>query len=792
MRRFISLVMSIVALAWVPFHDSARAQDDLTGDQVRAAIDGGVKYLLGEQNKTSGKWSEFTAGYRGGVTALCTLALLNSGLNDSHPQVAKALRVLDSEYAVDTNYVISLQIMVFSTANPKKYLTRIQNLSDKLIARQYAEGPFVGGWTYGPPAGNKPDASNSQFALLALHEARLAGATIERQVWARARMYWLSVNKTDTGGFAYYPKNPRGPADIRPPGFPFPPTGSMTCAGLASMIIVEENLNELDNNGSIQCCGEIPSLEIVNAAFNWLDKRWTLRGNPYESRNIPDARHMFYYLYSIERAGRLSGRRFIGENRDWYREIAKFLVERRQPFGGWRGIKGQGEDNTEITTSFALLFLSKGLRPIVVGKYKHGIGSDWDRHPKGVHYLTREIESLWKQKLNWQTINGNEATTNELLQAPVLFISGRDSLSFSEQQKSRLKEFVENGGFIFAEACQGDGCGDASTFDRRFRQLLQELFPNSSLQPLPESHPIWNAQFKLLPDPDRPLLAMQTSCRTAVVYCPANLSCLWQYNQNSGLQKLTVESREKVRWAVEAGVNVITYATNRELKQKLDTPQVISTDIAGDQTRIPPIPKLVHGGGADAAPNAWNNILNRAKYDLKLKIRLEKDPVQPDIKQIQQYPILFMHGRTRFSFSEAQRNDLKLWIDRDGFLFADSICGSAAFANSFREEIRQMYPDGDWKDIPGDHEIWTDQYDGYDIRQVTLREPIRGETGLNYRDQKVPPQLEGLFVDGRIAVILSKYDLSCAMESATASQCKGYLKEDAAKIGVNVLLYALQ
>ena len=783
MHRFFLIVFVCASFVVGPIQKNSFGQDDLTGEQVRAAIDGGVKFLLGEQDKASGKWNEFT-GYKGGVTALCTLALLNAGVPAADPQIAKSLRVLDSDYPVESNYVISLQVMVFAAADPKKYLTRIQSLADKLVERQFGDGSVhVGGWSYDLPNNNMPDSSNSQFALLALHEARLAGARIDRNVWTRARAYWLNVYKRDTGGFMYFPNRTL-------------PTGSMTCAGIASLIIVDENLRDLDKGGMIECCGDASSMEIVDRAFNWLDQRWTTRGNPREggrlSRASAISTHLYYYLYSIERAGRLSGRRFIGENRDWYREIGKFLVEQRQPFGGWRGFKGQGEGDPKITTAFALLFLSKGLRPIAIGKYKHGAGNDWDRHPKGVHYLTRELESLWKQKLNWQTIQGNVASTNELLQAPVLFISGRDNLSFDEQQKQRLKEYVENGGFVFAEACQGDGCGENVEFDREFRQLMLELFPNSSLQPLPESHPIWTAQTKLLPNPQRPLLAMQTSCRTAVIYCPSNLSCLWQYNQSGNLDRLTDNAKEQVQWAVDAGVNVVTYATNRELKQKLDTPTVITSDNAAERTRILVMPKLAHGGGADDAPNAWNNILNRAKFDLKLKIKLEKDLIQPNLDQLQEYPIIFIHGRSRFSFSEAQRADLKQWIDVGGFLFADSICGSTAFANAFRQEIAEMYPDGEWKDIPAEHEIWTDRFDGYNLDKVTLREPVRGDEGLNYRQQKVPPQLEGLFIDGRIVVILSKYDLSCAMESASASQCKGYLKEDAAKIGVNVLMYALQ
>ena len=47
-------------------------------------------------------------------------------------------------------------------------------------------------------------------------------------------------------------------------------------------------------------------------------------------------------------------------------------------------------------------------------------------------------------------------------------------------------------------------------------------------------------------------------------------------------------------------------------------------------------------------------------------------------------------------------------------------------------------------------------------------------------------------IDGRIAVILSPYDISCALEKGASLECKGYAPPDAARLGANVLLYALQ
>src|SRR4051812_26992749 len=87
--------------------------------QVISAIDHGIAYLKRQQGPR-GSWNELP-GYDGGVTALCTLALINSGVPTDDPVVSKAidhLRSLD----LDKTYTISLQTMVLCAAEPKKDL----------------------------------------------------------------------------------------------------------------------------------------------------------------------------------------------------------------------------------------------------------------------------------------------------------------------------------------------------------------------------------------------------------------------------------------------------------------------------------------------------------------------------------------------------------------------------------------------------------------------------------------------------------------------------------------------
>ena len=87
-------------------------------------------------------------------------------------------------------------------------------------------------------------------------------------------------------------------------------------------------------------------------------------------------------------------------------------------------------------------------------------------------------------------------------------------------------------------------------------------------------------------------------------------------------------------------------------------------------------------------------------------------------------------------------------------------------------------------------------YGGYDIRHVSLRDPAESPTmpinlSLPARVQQVEPQLEGIQIEGRWAVVFSPFDISCALESHQGIGCRGYTQQDAARIGLNVLLYSL-
>lgn len=770
-------VAIMAALAVVRGATPATAQ--ITDRDVRQAIERGVDYLKSQQDKTRGGWPEHP-NQPAGLSALCALALLQSGLGTDDPAVARALDYLRKFDRPDMTYAVALRTMAFCAAEPKKDLLQIRQNTKWLEATQLVGASAVRGrkgtWAYSDRHEGQGDNSNTQFALLALSEAQRVGVEVSPSTWRLAQEYWQQTQKPD-GSWGYKPG--------------LPSSGSMTCAGIASLVITSGRLSSgraRVEGERVLCCGAGTADDSIERGLNWLGHSFSVRANP------GDRSWLLYYLYGLERTGRMTGRRFIGGH-DWYREGAEVLVREQDDFSGsWRGV-GTAESNPLVATSLALLFLAKGRRPVVIAKAKYAADGEWDLHAGGVPNLTRHIEQAWHRELTWQTIDLDAASVEDLLETPVLFLSGRQPLELTRDQRAQLRLYVEQGGFIFAEACDGDGC-DGQAFDASFRQLMQDLFPTASLRLLPPDHAVWFAEGTVDPQHLLPLYGIEACCRTSVVYCPTNLSCYWELSAPGRELNLPAAVQDAIQARVQIGQNVVAYATNRVLKEKLDRPSVVTVDAgAGESARgVLVIAKLQHAGGSDDAPHALRNLLRYLRQEVELRVLAEERLVAANSDTLLEYPILFVHGRRSFRWTAAERKTLADYIANGGFLLADAICASPEFAAAFRGEMEAIFPGQKLERIPVTHPLFSSEFGGFDLSRVTLNDPLAREPGerLDARRTRTAPLLEGVLVQGRYAVVFSPYDLSCALESSASLECKGYPREDAARIGTNVILYAMQ
>jgi hypothetical protein len=297
----------------------------------------GVAYLKGARR--GGNWEDhdwrFSKGYGGGLTSLALLALLESGVPDHDPAVARGLDYL-RQLAPRQTYVVALQTMALCRADPKKDQAAIRRNVGRLVESVVRDdqGRLIG-WTYsGPgPTSGLADNSNTQYAVMALEAAAGAGVRIDEKLWREIQAHYLITQLPD-GGWGYASSPSVQPSSV-----------GMTAAGVCGLLITAKHLRQ--KPGQLQ-----PHLAD---ALGWLGDRFSAgAGTP-----------VFHYqtLYGVARAGQLAGRRTLsgkqGSPRDWFREGAAYLAAHQEADGSWQTGTGP-EGNRLITTSFALLFLAKG------------------------------------------------------------------------------------------------------------------------------------------------------------------------------------------------------------------------------------------------------------------------------------------------------------------------------------------------------------------------------------------------------------------------------------------------
>ncbi len=737
-----------------------RAKAGVTREEVERAIRGGVRYLV-KQQRPDGSWPEIDEDARTGTTSLVTLALLTAGVPVDDPNIVKSLEYLRKfdPGQLDSVYSVALQTMVFAAASPKSDIVRIQANVAWLQEAQLKPGDHAlwpGSWSYKSSKTRHGDNSNSQYALLGLNAASEAGVKVKPEVWKLAREYWQRYQQRD-GSWAYTPDANNGT------------TASMTCAGISSLVISGlkrfRGAERLVGDKGVEDCGKGASDPNLEAGIRWISRNFQVGQNFGAGQQWK-----YYYLYGLERTGRLSGVRFFGDH-DWYREGAEELVHDQDKLEGfWRGI--QYERYQFISTSFALLFLAKGRSPVVINKLRHGHGTDWNNDADDVRNLVGAVSRDWNHLLTWQVVDPNVARVEDMLQAPIAYFNGHEAPVFTPRGEQNLRDFVDQGGFIFAEAC----CG-RKEFDKGFRELMKRIFPDPDydLHPLASDHAVWRAKWPLTPQ-DHPLWGIEHGCRTVVIYSPEDLSCDWnQIETQSELPRVTRSTR--------IGQNVVDYATGRELPaDKLSTPEV--KDFKSEPTKRGAlrIAKLRHAGDWNVAPLAIPNLTTTLRDKLKFDVVINHKELFPTDPNLVHYPLIYIHGRAALSFDEADKAALRKHLDPGGgTLFADAACGSPAFDVAFRRFVAELLPNNPMIPIPRDDELYTTKIH-FDLKDVQYTKAAGG--GKDF------PQLEGVKVNGRWAVIYSKYDIGCALERHQGLDCKGYTYESAMRIASNIVIYA--
>jgi hypothetical protein len=133
------------------------------------------------------------------------------------------------------------------------------------------------------------------------------------------------------------------------------------------------------------------------------------------------------------------------------------------------------------------------------------------------------------------------------------------------------------------------------------------------------------------------------------------------------------------------------------------------------------------------------------------------------------------HGNVRFSDEEARL--LRRYLLAGGFLHVDDNYG---LDESFRREIRRVFPDRELQEIPASHPVFHAFY-----------ELPEGLPKIHRHDGSAP-QAFGIFERGRLVLFYSfESDLGNGWEDADRYDDPPETREAALRMGVNLFMYAL-
>ncbi|MDR0982950.1 MAG: DUF4159 domain-containing protein [Culturomica sp.] len=196
----------------------------------------------------------------------------------------------------------------------------------------------------------------------------------------------------------------------------------------------------------------------------------------------------------------------------------------------------------------------------------------------------------------------------------------------------------------------------------------------------------------------------------------------------------------------------------------------------GQSTKVR-IALLKYKGGGDwyANPTALPNLIRFCNENLHTNLADEPATVEPGSREIFNYPYVHMTGHGNISFSPVEVQNMREYLLSGGFLHADDNYG---LAESFRREMKKVFPDDELKELSWEHPIFNQKY-----------KFKSGLPKIHEHDAK-RPQAFGIIKDGRLVVLFTyETDLGDGWEDQEVHNDPEEKRLQALQMGANIISY---
>ncbi len=170
-----------------------------------------------------------------------------------------------------------------------------------------------------------------------------------------------------------------------------------------------------------------------------------------------------------------------------------------------------------------------------------------------------------------------------------------------------------------------------------------------------------------------------------------------------------------------------------------------------------------------------DNFLREAAQNTKVSTSRRFHPTKLTSRDVFKFPFVIMTGEGVFTLPEEERKNLADYLKGGGFLLASPGCSSPDWDRAFRSEIAKVLPDRPLKALGMEHPVF---HTVKDIATIQVR-------------HGTPHPLEGIEIDGRLAVVYSSDGLNDTAHVTGCCCCGGNEITNCIDINVNILVYAL-
>ncbi len=169
-----------------------------------------------------------------------------------------------------------------------------------------------------------------------------------------------------------------------------------------------------------------------------------------------------------------------------------------------------------------------------------------------------------------------------------------------------------------------------------------------------------------------------------------------------------------------------------------------------------------------------DKFLSMLARDTTINTARKFKPVKAADSEVFGFPFIVMTGEGAFTLTDEERDNLRRYLERGGFLLASAGCSSKPWDTSFRRELKTIFPERELEDIPKDSVIFRTVY------EIT-----------SLKTKGAEATLQGLTIGGKIVVIYSSDGLNDTSTMHGCCCCGGNEIQNAAKVNANVIAYAL-